>query len=1029
MLESHNKFNFPLHFSFWNINGIGDKIYQPDTIDFLFTYDIFAISESQTACINYPGYVVYSSYNTPESCHRGGVLLFIKNYLYNLIESVNTSHTNIVIFSFKHIPRITFYACYFACETSLYYDINIFSLIQNEIYANKNNVILFGDLNSRFGQSLHSLVENDQGFWYENIKDKIKNTNKNARSLKPIIMNNDLIIVNNLCSTKGHTFEGDLTFKKSGKWISEIDLLISSKKLINQNIVKNFKVMKEIHLPSNHAPVCFTLDITNYNHYDTTILCERAQNLGNHAVIRNDDNFTKSTPKTKNINILKFTEEMSKYELPVITNNCNIDDCVQFMSSALYNSAMKSKHSRHQTDSIRHFGNRWDYLINCKNEELIWKAINWKGEIQNRQDSMPNNDKFKEHYETLLYDHRAVKLTTDELPLNTCPTIPILDNIYTPNEIINGTNDLKDSAGHNGVHSGLYKYLPISIILFITYIINTIYFNSIFPKSWCMAKLFNIFKKGDKQNCNNYRGICVLPSFAKLYDKLISNRLKLWFKPKREQAGNQTGRSCMENILCLRLLICYSLKKKLKLYVCFIDFTKAYDRVPRFSIIKLLIKYGCSALMICAITSMYESTTAILGTTIILINIGVRQGAPSSGILFTLVIDELISMLNACIDIDGFLSKLNCLAFMDDLIIFSTTREGLELKLNVLNEFCQEYGMQINEDKSEFFVINNEDSDKIPFICGNSIIKNTNSYTYLGCIFNQDGSIKNCIEKHAVDKHMQFNKLCNFLRVNFTFPFYIKKKVFNAAYNTSLLYSCESWFNTNCSPVKTLYMNGLKQLLGVRYATCNILTLNELNYPPLEYTIKEKQRNCYKKLIYDPNRNVDNDPFYFTWNLCYTHNIKEAKYMKTIADTAYNFSDEGITITKFKINSSNQTKIITYRNLNPTLDTHPLYTSHIYNLNELHRISFSRLRLSSHDLLIERGRWARPIIDHNLRLCHCGLNELQDEPHVIEKCLFTSSIRANLNGLNYNYNDFFNNINIPEMCKACYMIMNTFSRN
>ncbi len=62
---------------------------------------------------------------------------------------------------------------------------------------------------------------------------------------------------------------------------------------------------------------------------------------------------------------------------------------------------------------------------------------------------------------------------------------------------------------------------------------------------------------------------------------ILCSRLKIWFKPFREQAGAQEKRGCLVHIVSLRLLCDMAQRKKLKLFVTFIDFSKAYDRVPR----------------------------------------------------------------------------------------------------------------------------------------------------------------------------------------------------------------------------------------------------------------------------------------------------------------------------------------------------------------------------------------------------------------------------------------------------------------
>ena len=100
-------------------------------------------------------------------------------------------------------------------------------------------------------------------------------------------------------------------------------------------------------------------------------------------------------------------------------------------------------------------------------------------------------------------------------------------------------------------------------------------------------------------------------TLAKLYDVLLLNRLTMWANIDKCQAGSQKGRGCIEQIMILRTLCDYAKYKKIKLYVMFIDFSKAYDRVPRekLSVLKSL---GCGRNMVNVIKAMYTCTKNVL---------------------------------------------------------------------------------------------------------------------------------------------------------------------------------------------------------------------------------------------------------------------------------------------------------------------------------------------------------------------------------------------------------------------------------
>ena len=102
-------------------------------------------------------------------------------------------------------------------------------------------------------------------------------------------------------------------------------------------------------------------------------------------------------------------------------------------------------------------------------------------------------------------------------------------------------------------------------------------------------------------DCGNYRGISIMDTLAKVYDKLLLNRLTLWSAIDKCQAGAQKGRGCTEQIMTLRLLIDLAKCKKRKLYFLFIDFSKAYDRVPWHKLIEYMKSIGCGRTRLCAL--------------------------------------------------------------------------------------------------------------------------------------------------------------------------------------------------------------------------------------------------------------------------------------------------------------------------------------------------------------------------------------------------------------------------------------------
>lgn len=60
-----------------------------------------------------------------------------------------------------------------------------------------------------------------------------------------------------------------------------------------------------------------------------------------------------------------------------------------------------------------------------------------------------------------------------------------------------------------------------------------------------------------------------------------------------DQAAAQPERGCLEHIISLRLLTDKAGRKRLPIFVLFVDFTKVYDLVPRRVLLEVLKRLGC----------------------------------------------------------------------------------------------------------------------------------------------------------------------------------------------------------------------------------------------------------------------------------------------------------------------------------------------------------------------------------------------------------------------------------------------------
>ena len=85
-------------------------------------------------------------------------------------------------------------------------------------------------------------------------------------------------------------------------------------------------------------------------------------------------------------------------------------------------------------------------------------------------------------------------------------------------------------------------------------------------------------------------------------------QLERWFTIDKCQACEKKKKGCLKQNIAKRHLIDYTKGKQVKLFICFIDFSKAYDRILRPILFILLAKLGCGHVMLSAIQAIYKST-------------------------------------------------------------------------------------------------------------------------------------------------------------------------------------------------------------------------------------------------------------------------------------------------------------------------------------------------------------------------------------------------------------------------------------
>jgi sorting nexin-29 len=155
---------------------------------------------------------------------------------------------------------------------------------------------------------------------------------------------------------------------------------------------------------------------------------------------------------------------------------------------------------------------------------------------------------------------------------------------------------------------------------------------------------------GNRRDCNNYRGISLLNVAYKVYALIVTRRLNVIneYILSEEQCGFRKGRSCSDCIFIMEQFIKKRREFNLPTCILFIDFEKAFDRVPRGKLWNIMKNKGFPDHIVKTVQSLRINTRIKIdkGTSVsneeIHINQGVKQECPMSPTLFNTFIDEVI---------------------------------------------------------------------------------------------------------------------------------------------------------------------------------------------------------------------------------------------------------------------------------------------------------------------------------------------------------------------------------------------------
>ena len=925
---------------------------------------------------------------------RGGNIIFLKKFLYRTVRKTSYFEWGVVLY----FNDVTIVFLYLVPDDSRYYRdeslTELFTILNNIMKQGKNGICI-GDHNGRLGKLSFA------NFTYTENVDKTKNSQ--GEIVSRIYDTNKFYVINHLC-VEGKQFPGCFTFRKGDKK-SQIDFVFTN----SHEIVTNLAFDDLGFATSDHTMVRlkFLMNIA----IPSTALLKWARDSVKTGFEHKEKLFRMSFDinATKMKTILEA--KMPSYSNGLLNSSIGISDGVTQLQNIIEESFTQC---RLDTKSVR---NDDEDLVNLDGKQL-WERIDWTGKLSGgksveTRETPDENVTF--NYFKSLYAPEG-EPSVDDVEVDNPTYVPATDDILSMEEIGDALKQQKSGYNFNNTHVKPLK----DMLLFSVYLLfNTIFFTTNAIVNWAPSVLFIIPKKGNLRLITNWRGIQMSEFLNAWYDRILGNRLKSWMKVDEFQTAYQKGKSCNTQIFTLRTISELAKKNNMPLFIAYIDLAKAFDRVRRSTMLKVLLKQGLGSRMFYALKSLYRSTRVFIdkiGTFIS--TTGIRQGSSSSVYIFIIFVNGLFCELRKRFAESTLFGQIHNLIHADDTIVMDTDKVIMVKKTIATFQYFDSIDQAVNIGKSKYMCLSNKNEhNRDDLVIEDQIMKYSEKEKYLGHYITDDNSIVNSVDCDIKERASNvIIKLRNFINNHKNVSLKIRLKVFQACFCSCILSNCEIWGPCFPRSLVTLYNKGLRIVLQVRSSTPTAIIFLESRQPSVEALVKKRQLNFWKKLdvgegtemkrLIERAENTKYIQYYMNLEKLYQDGNSA---FNDINNKYYNKLWNGICTAEDK-----QTKIKTYHKIYNNCTDIPESSLCLEN-DGPHNVIFCKYVTSSHDLESEKGRWAkREAGNRPCKQCSSGNDETIQ--HFLLVCARFHEVRREFNlHTRCSISDFFKLKHAPDI--------------
>ena len=315
-----------------------------------------------------------------------------------------------------------------------------------------------------------------------------------------------------------------------------------------------------------------------------------------------------------------------------------------------------------------------------------------------------------EHYKNLLNLNQAS--TKRDSVLSSLQCIKGSESVkFDVLEVKDAIRKLKNgkSAGFDFLQAEHFKYADDSLCVLICMLFNVMLSHGYLPDGLMKTIIVPIIKdkKGLVTDKNNYRPIAITSIASKVLELILLCRMNDYLYTECNQFGFKPDHGTSMCVFTMKQIVEYYMNLGSPVYVCYLDASKAFDRINHWCLFSKLIERQVNIVYVRLFVYWYCNQTfcirwASIYSQFFNVTNGVRQGGIMSPIFFNVYMNGLSQSLNdskcGC-NING--TFVNHLMYADDSCLIAPSPSGLQKLIKICELYADDNHIIYNEKKTK----------------------------------------------------------------------------------------------------------------------------------------------------------------------------------------------------------------------------------------------------------------------------------------------------------------------------------------